>query len=130
MQPNNNNKKSTDEVLNVIFCDDAETISLEYVNLLATLIIIIMITCREFILNLHILKMNLLYLYSLFIYNRRHKMLLLYLLAQGTFQCSLAPLLSFSSKDSRCIKTQKAWHTGDSGGGECILHCAAVLLSL
>ena len=107
MQPNNNNNKnSTDEVLNAIFCDDVEMISLEYVHLLATLIIIIiMITCREFILNLHILKMNLLYLYSLFIYNRRHKMLLLYLLAQGTFQCSLAPLLSFSSKDSLCIKT-------------------------
>ena len=114
---NNNNNKSMDEVFTAIFCDDAETISLEYVNLLATLIIVIMITCREFILNLHILEMNFLYLYSLFIYNRHHKMLILYLLAWGTFQCGLAPLLSLSSKDS-CIKRQKAWLTGDSGGRE------------
>ena len=118
MQPNNNNNNSTDEVFNAIFCDDAEMISLEYVNLLATLIVVIMITCREFILNLHILEMNFLYLYSLFIYNRHHKMLILYLLAWGTFQCGLALLLSFSSKDSPCIKRQKAWLTGDSGGRE------------
>ena len=118
VQPNNNNNNSTDEVFNAIFCDDAEMISLEYVNLLATLIVVIMITCREFILNLHILEMNFLYLYSLFIYNRHHKMLILYLLAWGTFQCGLALLLSLSSKDSPCIKRQKAWLTGDSGGRE------------
>lgn len=69
-------------------------------NLPTILIIVIIIVCREFTLNLHILEVNLMNeeknlwaLKSLLIYNMHHKMLILYLLAQETFQFSLALLL-------------------------------------
>lgn len=88
------------EVLHARFYEDVDIISLEFVNLLTILIIVIIIVCREFTLNLHILEVNLMNeeknlwaLKSLLIYNMRHKMLILYLLAQETFQFSLALLL-------------------------------------
>lgn len=48
-----------DEVFKGRFYDDVEIISLEFVNLLTIRIIVIIIVCREFILNLLILKVNL-----------------------------------------------------------------------
>ena len=67
---------------------------------------------------------------SLLIYNMHHKMLILSLLAQETFQFGLALLLSFSSKDSFLVLRGRKHSLLVDSDGECIPHCAALLLSL